>query len=385
MKLTADDLAADIRRINGNHAMGAGGLADALFAAGWGHIAEQQDAIAEYIAARDDYEAATKPPNSHALPRVVSQGDLRVLRYREARTALAARSPQHNGSDVVREAIAILRGMPTDRIEYSEELTAMIGKLKQRPAKPAGAVLLPSMEILERREVTPLCDRVVMGYTEAQMIAYRDACVAAAGGVPAMNKAESYRVIKRALGDAIADDAEISIHDLARCVVEAIPQQPTAEPAAEGATHWEENASYLLDRCKHSIRVREGGGPENLLSSLIATFMGMEQKLAIKAEPAGRGAALGFARPADLDGVRRNKDCDASIGVFVQPRRTDTHSVPLYTTPSPEPAVEATGTVHGQSRVESMIWIRMDADAPDWMTVGNTRVTISPTWGKSDA
>jgi hypothetical protein len=42
---------------------------------------------------------------------------------------------------------------------------------------------------------------------------------------------------------------------------------------------WEDNAKYLLDRCPHTIRVREGNGPEDLLSSLIVTFMMMERML----------------------------------------------------------------------------------------------------------
>ena len=43
---------------------------------------------------------------------------------------------------------------------------------------------------------------------------------------------------------------------------------------------WDENVRYLLNRCKHTIRVREGGGAKDLLSSLIVTFTGMEQKIA---------------------------------------------------------------------------------------------------------
>jgi hypothetical protein len=42
---------------------------------------------------------------------------------------------------------------------------------------------------------------------------------------------------------------------------------------------WRENAEYLLARCKHTIRIREGGGPESLLNSFIITFMNMEQKI----------------------------------------------------------------------------------------------------------
>lgn len=53
------------------------------------------------------------------------------------------------------------------------------------------------------------------------------------------------------------------------------------EPALEESesAQWIENVEYLLKRCPHTIRSREGGGPENLLHSLIITFMGMEIKL----------------------------------------------------------------------------------------------------------
>ena len=106
----------------------------------------------------------------------------------------------------------------------------------------------------------------------------------------------------------------------------------------EGVTHGEESASYLRDRCKHSIRVREGGGPENLPSSLIATFMGMEQKLAIKAEP----------------------------------------------------AVESTGTIGTVTAVGPYscsgraVEILVNPFTPRWEVGQNARVTISPTGGKSD-
>jgi len=55
------------------------------------------------------------------------------------------------------------------------------------------------------------------------------------------------------------------------------------------------------------------------------------------AEPAARAqvGALGFARPAELDDVRRNKDSHAAIAIFLQPEKSDAHSVPIYTHPSP--------------------------------------------------
>jgi hypothetical protein len=53
---------------------------------------------------------------------------------------------------------------------------------------------------------------------------------------------------------------------------------------------YEANARYLLDRCPHTIRVREGGGPEDLMQSLVVTFRAMEQKSA-QPEPAEGGQA----------------------------------------------------------------------------------------------
>lgn len=49
---------------------------------------------------------------------------------------------------------------------------------------------------------------------------------------------------------------------------------------------WKENAEYLLASCPHTIRAREGGGPEVLLHSLVLTFMSMQRQLAAKEEKA---------------------------------------------------------------------------------------------------
>lgn len=46
------------------------------------------------------------------------------------------------------------------------------------------------------------------------------------------------------------------------------------------ADSWEANAEYLLARCPHTVRQRPGGGPEDIKSSLVVTFMGMQQDLA---------------------------------------------------------------------------------------------------------
>jgi hypothetical protein len=45
---------------------------------------------------------------------------------------------------------------------------------------------------------------------------------------------------------------------------------------AQAEQPFRENIEYLLARCPYTIRVREGGGPESVIDSLIATFMKME-------------------------------------------------------------------------------------------------------------
>lgn len=42
---------------------------------------------------------------------------------------------------------------------------------------------------------------------------------------------------------------------------------------------WIPNAQYLLDHSPYAVRVREGGGPECLVSSLVATFLKMQHQL----------------------------------------------------------------------------------------------------------
>lgn len=129
-----------------------------------------------------------------------------------------------------------------------------------QPAKPAGAVPMPVMEILDRREVTPLCDHVVMGYTEAQGIAYGNAREAA---VPhalreKLRSCEEALAAAEARGAAAVDVARAGIQGPSVTLVfesqeaadryyhrtrEAmqvaqnapIPPQPTAEPAVREA------------------------------------------------------------------------------------------------------------------------------------------------------
>ncbi len=57
-----------------------------------------------------------------------------------------------------------------------------------------------------------------------------------------------------------------------------LPLPVQAEPK-DGPGTWEENVSLLLDRCPYTVRQREGGGPECLISTLVVTFTGMQMRL----------------------------------------------------------------------------------------------------------
>ena len=84
-------------------------------------------------------------------------------------------SVQKFAADAIREQIRLLRA--------ADNADAAGVRTVSRPPKDAGAVPLPIMEVLDRRAVTPLCDHVVMGYTEAQLMAYGDAREAAANAL----------------------------------------------------------------------------------------------------------------------------------------------------------------------------------------------------------
>jgi hypothetical protein len=79
---------------------------------------------------------------------------------------------------------------------------------------------------------------------------------------------------------AARDNFEKNIAAL-HAAIDAHLSQP-AEPmeTRKPGDGWEDNAQYLLNRCPHTIRSREGGGAESLLDSLILTFTKMERMLA---------------------------------------------------------------------------------------------------------
>ena len=106
-----------------------------------------------------------------------------------------------------------------DPVELGQAARDAIKALAVKP-KDAGAVPMPVMEVLDRRAVTPLCDHVVMGYTEAQLIAYGDAREAA-------GRAHAAPVCTCPSGDG--------------SLRHPCPQHPPAEPAARAqvTTHVE--------------------------------------------------------------------------------------------------------------------------------------------------
>jgi hypothetical protein len=72
-----------------------------------------------------------------------------------------------------------------------------------------------------------------------------------------------------------------------KAALAAAPAAPAAEPVATDPDGWEANAAYLLDRCPFTVRQRPGGGSEDLMASLVVTFMGMQHRLtALWAAPA---------------------------------------------------------------------------------------------------
>ena len=70
--------------------------------------------------------------------------------------------------------------------------------------------------------------------------------------------------------------------------------EATARPKGDG---WVENAKSLLERCPFAVQVREGGGPEELLASLVVTFQGMQDRLTQKATGQSSSAVETRAQP----------------------------------------------------------------------------------------
>lgn len=58
-----------------------------------------------------------------------------------------------------------------------------------------------------------------------------------------------------------------------------------AATPADGDDGWEANFRYLLERCPHTLRSRQGGGAENLMESAVLTFTRMEHALSATPEP----------------------------------------------------------------------------------------------------
>jgi hypothetical protein len=87
------------------------------------------------------------------------------------------------------------------------------------------------------------------------------------------------------VGPNPATDGLRTLHALARAMLAApAVSAPATTPVTprtadtEGGT-WEENVYFLLSQCPYAVRSREGGGSEDLLSSLCITFTGMQMRL----------------------------------------------------------------------------------------------------------
>lgn len=70
------------------------------------------------------------------------------------------------------------------------------------------------------------------------------------------------------------DWVRASDYDTLRAEVERLRER------LDGKDGWEQNVEALLEQCPYARRVREGGGPENLIQSLALTFIIMQERLA---------------------------------------------------------------------------------------------------------
>ena len=332
--LTVEALAKEIRQIDENY--GAGDqLATALLPFIERHIAagQTEDALVlkSLVAAGhvdqakiDHARDIMRPLATPQTPK--SAGDSLSLHGTAGRsvsraTAGGVGNPRDLISFAEGRIMHLNRGSCPDGIEGfgSRDPECAVCRAIDAALKPAGAVPLPEPAILSQigRE----------GWTKSQVEAYGDDREAAGRAVAVPEDFTTHRKAWRdGLNMAVrhaanADDAIYWMHEVRafdRAYAELLPAAPIPQhPAAEGASGetlavvcnchlspnawrhcphephrnqlhpiptadadgWEENVGYLLGRCKHTIRVREGGGPESLLDSLVVTFIGMEQKL----------------------------------------------------------------------------------------------------------
>lgn len=186
MKLTADDLAEDIRRIDGNHDMGAGKLAEALFAAGWRHIATR----------------SPEPLKTYTLDEILD--DL---------------GPEHRAKVEKRFQ------------ELLADYNSQEPMSSSQPAKPAGAVPMPMRFALIHGLLNPQENGTLCRHEDA--IAYSNAREAAAGGVPDAWRAFVEECSRTAGGEVCGNRLSMR----AKSLLEAIHQQPAAQGAFDLLAH----------------------------------------------------------------------------------------------------------------------------------------------------
>lgn len=140
--LTVEELAKEIYRIKGGAEPDAVGFATALLPFIQSRAAGVQGAAydRELIATMLHKGASVQKFTADAI-----REQIRLLRAADnadaARVRTVSQPPKDANGDIVRNAIAILRGMPTDRIEYNEELSSLIRKLKPASPKEAAQVV----------------------------------------------------------------------------------------------------------------------------------------------------------------------------------------------------------------------------------------------------
>ena len=336
MKLTADDMVLEMVRLWGEGAATYTQQAAGLLPFIERHIAGQQgegvgvELLERLLAEIDKISDCTDldPEDWDGINAAA----------KTVRTALATRSPQPAICETCNDHGAVGSG------QNSEPCPACA---TDQPAKPAGAVTMPVMEILDRREVTPLCDHVVMGYTEAQMVAYGNAREARQSE-ECISLSEQVQYLDIKLAEMEAREAA------AGGVPAGLEYVMTlVEAAAPGPWLWSENGNIVPEQYTDDCEI----------------------------------AAVYSER--DDDGCPINASAIIGAVNWLRANGRNMLAAAIPQQPTAELAVEATGTVDSTTLYtsgECLVEIMLDSILPPhWMDGDNVRVTISPTGGKSDA
>lgn len=70
-----------------------------------------------------------------------------------------------------------------------------------------------------------------------------------------------------------------ALHGALKATTPPAAPQPKVPVDVQDGDSWEANVAHLLSNCPYTVRQRPGGGPEDLKSSLVVTFRGMQMRL----------------------------------------------------------------------------------------------------------